>query len=366
MIKLLILDNAALIKRGNNYYTNNMNGAFVSDLKSLGADVTYCQFHVQTETSISQFDLLKHGIKILPLYYRKNILLRYLFAYIVLLKKIKHFNFVYLYYPSSFKHLAIICKLFSIPYGLYVRGQQGLDDKLSHWIYRNANVIMTVSDLFTKKINYVAQREVAFTIRPMIPYKYDDIVLNRQYYPKEKYSLLYFGRYDSDKGLIELIKAVNAIKKDKYVFEMKIVGNGNLVSEMDNLIKELNLCDLVTICPPVYDNDEKKRIFFNADLFVLPTYHEGFPRTLYESMIFGTPIITTLVGGIPALMKNQTNCIEIQPRSVKSIQSAILYAFAHYDKMGEMAKNGTELMKSILDEGRLSHGRDLYSKIRLK
>ena len=362
-MKILVIDNSILVLREGKVYTNSMNGAFLMDLKSSGADVATCHFLVSNDTSISQFNLLENGIKVLPLVYRRVKVVRYFLAYLSFLKELRTFDFVYLYYPSSFKHVTLLCKLFGIQFGLYIRGQQKLDDKLSHWIYRNAYVIMTVSDFFTDKINTIVGREVASTIRPMISYQYDDIVLDRLYPTKTQYTILYFGRFDKEKGLRELILAVDKIRKDKYDFKLELVGDGSFASTMKELIQQMKLNEWIKIRPPVYDDNLKKEVFSNADIYIIPTYHEGFPRTLYESMIFGTPIITTMVGGIPALMKDHVNCLEIQPRSIESIQSALGYAFTHYDEMVKMAQRGTELMKCIIAKDRLSHGYDLYNKI---
>lgn len=363
MVRVLVLDNSELVNRNGVACTNAMNGAFVTDLKNAGADVTYCHFLVKKDTSISQYPLDENGIKVLPLPFKKGKLLRYISAYCIFLRKLRRFDFVYLYYPSSFKHITLICKILGVQFGLYVRGQQKLDDRVSHWIYRNAYTIRTVSDFFTNKINGIAHREVASTIRPMIPQTYDDIVNDRNYHLKRSYSVLYFGRIEVDKGLRELLKAVSNLRNYSIPFTLNIVGNGSFASELDKMAEELGLTEMVRIKGPIYDLHEKKSLFLDADIYIIPTYHEGFPRTLYESMIYGTPIITTMVGGIPALMKDKENCIGIQPKSVESIQNALQYAFENYDEMGKLANNATELIKKIIAKDRLSHGYGLYNSI---
>ncbi|HHX69330.1 MAG TPA: glycosyltransferase family 4 protein, partial [Gallicola sp.] len=95
--------------------------------------------------------------------------------------------------------------------------------------------------------------------------------------------------------------------------------------------------------------------YTKSDVYILPTYHEGFPRTLYEAMIFGTPIITTFVGGIPGIMKDGYNCKRIEPKSVVSIVAGLEFAICNYNKMIEYAKNGTDTVYNILDPERPSH-----------
>ena len=116
---------------------------------------------------------------------------------------------------------------------------------------------------------------------------------------------------------------------------------------------------MVKFTGSVYNSDEIKEYYKNSDIYILPTYHEGFPRTLYEAMIFGIPIITTFVGGIPTLMKDDFNCKEIKPKSVESIVEILTYAMNNYPKMGELAKNGTNTVAKIIDSNRLTHAQHL-------
>jgi len=44
--------------------------------------------------------------------------------------------------------------------------------------------------------------------------------------------------------------------------------------------------------------------FLGADLYILPTYHEGMPTTVLEAMAFGLPVITRPVGGLKDFFEN--------------------------------------------------------------
>jgi glycosyltransferase involved in cell wall biosynthesis len=120
---------------------------------------------------------------------------------------------------------------------------------------------------------------------------------------KEDY-ILFIGNYIKEKGLLDLIYAVK-----KYNFEkskkLKLICHGNIVSKsFFKLVTEAVGDDLyITINGPI--NGEKKMdCIKNAKYTILPSFNEGLPLTLLESMSVGTPIIITKVGYISEVLGN--------------------------------------------------------------
>ena len=339
--------------------TNNLNGLFLSELLELGNDLTYIQFAVERTDSISVYDLEEHGVKCVELKSKVRKLLRYILAIPKLAKAIRQTDFVYFYYPNSFRWATSLCRMFRKPYGLYVRGMNGVEDSTSCNIYKHAYTVFTVSDQFTNMVNAVTKKEMAHTIRPMIPYTDADVIRGRDYASREEYNILFLGRVAKDKGMEELVQAASQLRNKGYRFMLRIVGNGEFNEQTAHLVADMDLKDCVSLEGPVYDDVKKAEYYKNADLYVLPTYHEGFPRTLYEAMIFGTPIVTTFVGGIPALMKDGENCKRIEPRSADSIVEELSYAMDNYTEMGEMANNASGLVARIVNRNRLTHAQHL-------
>lgn len=364
MKRVLIIDNAALNLTDEGCCVNIPNAKFAEELNNLGNDVSWAQFGIKIKASISNSCLEKVGIKCFPMRMLKNKLIRYLYAYIYLSILILKQDFVYIFYPNSFRFITIVCKLLHKPFGLYLRGMNHLDDRFSHWAYKNARVIMSGNELFTQLVNKIAKRDVAKTVRPLMDLTCHDIQWNRQYQKvKCSYKVLLLSRITKDKGLVELIEACRVLKDANEKFSLSIVGDGDFALEGVSMIKKLDLEDTVTFCGPVYDKKEKQEIYEKSDIYILPTYHEGFPRTLYEAMIYGTPIITTFVGGIPCLMKDGYNCIEIKAHSVDSIVSQLKFAFHNYFNMVQLAKNAFGTVASIVDDKRPTHAQDLHQRL---
>jgi glycosyltransferase involved in cell wall biosynthesis len=365
-MKILLLNNSSLTPKNDDFYIESKTGSFSKELHLLGNEVTLYGQTVETNDKFHSFKLIENGLKVVALKRKKNKLLNYFLLYLRVIPEVIKSDFVYIFYPTSYMYVSIVCWLLKKPYGLYIRGEQGLKSKTSYFIYKKASVIFTVTNHFTEMTNSLTKKNNAHSIRPMIPYTEKDITADRIYNEKSTYKVLFLGRITEDKGIIELMKAVKVLKEKKYSFELTVVGDGGFMTDTIALIQDLQIDDKVTIIGAVADFNLVANYYKTSDIYVLPTYHEGFPRTLYEAMIFGTPIITTFVGGIPGLMKDGYNCKEIESKSVDSIVEGLEFAFSNYDKMIEFAKNGFKTVKSIIDSKRMSHAEHLNEIIKMK
>lgn len=356
---VLLFDNAALTPKDRDYCCEPKTGGFANELLHLGNEVTMFGQKVKSEDNIHTYKLQQNGIAVVGLKRKNNKIINYFLLYLRAIPEIVKSDFVYIFYPNAFRYIAFLCILFRKKYGLYIRGQERLRDNTSHLLYKKAFVIFTVSDLFTDYVNNVSKRNIANTIRPMMPYTEKDIVKDRKYQIKDRYNILFLGRVAFDKGVEELLHAIKILHDKKHSIELTIVGNGEFIEEAKKISSKLRITSIVNFAGAHYDVDIIREFYINSCIYILPTYHEGFPRTLYEAMIFKTPIITTLVGGIPALMEDRHNCLEIKPKSIESIVEVLEYAINNYSKMIEYANNGAITVQKIVDSNRITHAEHL-------
>lgn len=363
-MKILILDNSGLTSNGNDFCVDNKTGEFAKELLELDNDVTFFgQKFPQNNNTNHTFKIKENGISVKGLFRKNNKIINYFSLYLNVLPEILKSDFIYFFYPTAFKFLPFIVKIFGKKYGVYIRGMKDFDSNIAKMTFKNASVVLTVSDIFTNYIN-ANIKKIANTIRPMMFYSFEDIINNKNLKKQDTLQILFLGRLDKDKGLFELVNAMNILKIQNLKIHLNIVGVGEYLNELKELIKKYNLENYITYKGAVYGKELIKNEYMNANVYILPTYHEGFPRTLYESMIYATPIITTFVGGIPSLMKSHYNCLEIKSKSIDSIVEAIVFANENYEKMIEFAKNGTITIQKVLDPSRPSHAKDLNNRIK--
>ena len=68
---------------------------------------------------------------------------------------------------------------------------------------------------------------------------------------------------------------------------------------------------------------EKLRAFEQADVFILPSYSEGFSRAILEAMAAGLPAVVTRVGAAPDIIDDGVNAFIVDPGNVKQLEQRL-------------------------------------------
>ena len=116
-------------------------------------------------------------------------------------------------------------------------------------------------------------------------------------------TIVYVGRLDVRKGLIELVEAMAALRPQKPFVRCYLVGDGPDKPPIEQAIARVNAAEIITFIPPCA-TAEVARWMAAADLVTLPSYREGCPNVVVEALAAGRPVVATNVGGIPELMDN--------------------------------------------------------------
>lgn len=131
----------------------------------------------------------------------------------------------------------------------------------------------------------------------------------------------FIGRLIKEKGIIEFIKSISLIIKEKKDVEFIIGGDGDLSYWVENEIKNIKEVYGVKISFVGWIPNEEMHNYLNKlKVLVLPSYTEGLPTIILESIANGTPVLASNVGGIPDIIKKETGFIldEISPESIKN------------------------------------------------
>lgn len=149
--------------------------------------------------------------------------------------------------------------------------------------------------------------------------------------------LLFAGHCIPTKGVFELVSVCKNIPN----IRLRMIG-----AISDNMRKQLieiagdqdNWLDIKGQVP----FKETIREMKSCDVFVLPTYTEGFPNVILESMACGCPIIASSVGAIPEMLEEEEGRhygILIDPQNEMNLKTAILTLLSNDNLKVECGNN---------------------------
>ena len=87
-------------------------------------------------------------------------------------------------------------------------------------------------------------------------------------------------------------------------------------------VAELNLGDSVEMTGHA-DYFAAAEVYRRGDIFVSPTYSEGFSNTILEAMASGLPIVSTNAVGVVDCLTDGSNALLVEPRDVDGLAQAI-------------------------------------------
>ena len=139
--------------------------------------------------------------------------------------------------------------------------------------------------------------------------------------------------FKKQKGHRFLVEAVSSLVQKYPEFRVLFVGDGELRSEMENLVDELGLKGVIHF---LGTRSDIPSILAASDLFILPSLWEGLPMALIEAMASGLPVVATRVSGTSEVMVDGKSGILVEPGVSKALASAIQKMLENPEKTREM------------------------------
>ncbi|HEY7970268.1 MAG TPA: glycosyltransferase family 4 protein [Candidatus Limnocylindrales bacterium] len=135
-------------------------------------------------------------------------------------------------------------------------------------------------------------------------------------------NILFVGRFEPRKGLLELLKAYRLLHKTGCDCRLLVVGSGPLAREARRYVATRRLRG-VEFLGRVSD-EEKAQLFRTADVYASPaTGGESFGIVLLEAMASGTAIVASDIHGYKGVVRRGREALLVPPRDSKAIAGAI-------------------------------------------
>lgn len=207
-------------------------------------------------------------------------------------------------------------------------------------VYRAALRADAISVVSASELNLIARNLPANSpVSDKLTVIHNGVVDQAGQYKKQQnqlFTYLVASRLVTDKGINEVLAAFEKLSKEFDDIELQIIGDGpesDLFKKKAAMIKRVSLLGHQT---------QPLTFMANADVFVHPTYHEGFSVALVEASMMSLPIITTSVGGNPEIIKDTETGLLVPAKDSESLYDAMktLYADDLLRKsLGKNARN---------------------------
>ena len=180
----------------------------------------------------------------------------------------------------------------------------------------------------------------------------------------KKVNITFTGRILKDKGLIDLIKAIELlpehIKSNIIVNLFGKIDKENPAHINEDELKSLLIPDLILWHG---HSDNIKKNLIDSDIYCLPSYREGLPKSTIEAMAIGRPIITTIAPGCDDTVKEGFNGYKVKVGDSKELSKKLQILIEDEKLRIEMGKKSREFFEREFTLERVVHQTfEIYNK----
>lgn len=135
--------------------------------------------------------------------------------------------------------------------------------------------------------------------------------------------LLYHGRVDRRKGVLDFLDAVRVLKDRRLPAHAIVSGIGPDVEASRERAGALGLDERDVSFTGYADYHAVPDLYRAADAFVSPTYAEGFSNTILEAMASGLPVVSCRSVGVTDCLRDGENGLLLEPGDVPALAEAL-------------------------------------------
>lgn len=167
-----------------------------------------------------------------------------------------------------------------------------------------------------------------------------------KYQLKDNKYLLFLGRVEHRKNLTGIIKAFSILKR-KYATSHKLVLAGGFGYGYASIVKyiENNYFKEDIYLTGFIDERDKRGILKNADVFLFPTFYEGFGLPIIEAQSLGVPIVASNNSSVPEIIGKQVKSSLVDPNNPEEIAQTVWDILSDADVKNDFINPGLENVK---------------------
>ena len=257
----------------------------------------------------------------------------------------------------------MLAKKFGLPVMTWAIGTDINDfaakNKLNYVVTRktidNSDLVITVSKNLENKVVGISKKSkkvqtfyrgieiTNFYSHKPVRKIFSEISLNPDY----KY-ILFVGRLIFDKGIYELTKAFREISKRYPEYRLILLGEETEKDKLMEHLKNYGILEKV-IFRGIVPYNQVADYMKVSEMLLFPSWAEGLPNVVLESMASGLPVVTTDVGGIPEVVVDEVTGLLVPPRDTDALTAAALRMIEDNELRQRCIRNARELVLQRFD-----------------
>ena len=217
----------------------------------------------------------------------------------------------------------------------------GLSGKRKEYV----NKILRMADL-----NIVLSQRLVQMIKGKSPKAKVEVLYNAVNVPQtnpydlQSHNVLFLGRLGHRKGTYDLLEVIRKIDKElPSNVRFYLCGDGE-VEEVKKKVEALGICHRIAHIGWI-DGKQKEDFMKQSMMNVLPSYNEGLPMTILETMAHGIPNISTSIASIPEVLHDGENGFLITPGDVDTLCKRILQLIDDNSLRSRFSQESYKLVK---------------------
>lgn len=386
--KLFIVSRARyFITKENIILFENQDGPYIDKISSYFKNTTILslaqfeyaeniKYKFNSENNINVIPISKKAENIHNLLYERVLEIKTLY------KEIKKADTVFVFIPQFNSFLAtIIAKLLQkdiISYSGFtwkniVNDEKKYKSKIKRYIFdKLEKIVIKLSDIkvmnnneLYKKYSYMDFLEKT---KPLSTLKLIDAdYIKNKSFNKSQLNIISVGHILERKGHIITLEAFNKIKKEHSInLKLHIVGkivDKNYFNLLNKFIIDNSLENDV-IFEGYKSSEELAEILKKMDIFILSSFAEGFPRVIWEAMLFKIPVITSKLDNIIDEFNQEKNplCLFYEIKNNKDLSEKISIVIENDQLRNSIIKNSHNYVNTIYNEKAYEQVLRLYNK----
>ncbi len=176
------------------------------------------------------------------------------------------------------------------------------------------------------------------------PGKPSDELYEKFHIPRDKPLITYIGRLDEEKHVHILVHALELLHWSGRDFHAVIVGHGNAVEGLNELVETMRLSDDVTFTGLVSD-DDLVQLHRLGDMYVMPSPTELQCLAMLEAMASGKPVVAVDAGALGELCLNGQNGYLVRVDDIEAMAHALMELLDHTRRRQSFGKRSLEIAK---------------------